>query len=86
MAASDRKTYRALAQNLPLITQFGLSLVLPLALSIWGAGWLQRRFGLGSWVMLPAILLGLSGTVSSFIHFARYAGSQAQRDLQDEED
>lgn len=82
----DRKTYRALAQNLPLITQFGISLVAPLLLAMWGAGWLQRRFGLGSWVMLVAVALGLGGMFSSFLRFVRYVEKQAKRDQQEEEE
>ena len=43
--------------NLPLVTQFGLSLVLPPILCFFGARWLMDRFGLGSWVLLIAVLL-----------------------------
>lgn len=57
----DRKTLRALARNLPLVTQFGLSLVLPPTLCFFGARWLMNRFGLGSWVLLIALLLALVG-------------------------
>ena len=43
----DKKTTRALAQGLPLITQFGLSLAVPPAVCLFGAGWLRTQFCLG---------------------------------------
>lgn len=76
----DRKTLRALARNLPLVTQFGLSLVLPPTLCFLGARWLMNRFGLGSWVLLIALLLALSAIVSAFGQFFRYMLRQAEED------
>ena len=76
----DRKTLRALARNLPLVTQFGLSLVLPPTLCFFGARWLMNRFGLGSWVLLIALLLALSAIVSAFGQFFRYMLRQAEED------
>lgn len=76
----DRKTLRALARNLPLVAQFGLSLVLPPALCFFGARWLMNRFGLGSWVLLIALLLALSAIVSAFGQFFRYMLRQAEED------
>lgn len=54
------------------ITQFGISLALPLVLCLWGANWLQTRYALGSWIFIPAIILGLGGAASSFVSFAKY--------------
>ena len=76
----DRKTYRVLAKNLPLVTQFGLSLVMPPVLCAFGANWLQRRFGFGSWIMLVAIVLGLLGMLSAFLSFFRYMAKQAEEE------
>lgn len=79
----DRKTYRMLAKNLPLVTQFGFMLVTPLVLSLWAGLFLQRRFNLGSWVMLVAILIGLLGMFSGFLNFVRYVEKQTQEDEED---
>ena len=78
--ALDKKTYRALAKNLPFITQFGLSLVAPPVLCMLGAGWLQRRFGLGNWVLPVAVLLAVFGSVSAFRDFFRYMLRQAEEE------
>ena len=77
----DRKTLRALARNLPLVTQFGLSLVLPPILCFFGARWLM--FGLGSWVLLIAVLLALVSIVSAFTQFFRYMLRQAEEEERD---
>lgn len=72
-----------LAKNLPLVTQFGFMLVTPLVVSLWAGLFLQRRFNLGSWVMLVAILIGLLGMFSGFLNFVRYAEKQTQEDEED---
>lgn len=79
----DRKTLRALAKNLPMVTQFGFSLVLPPVLCFFGARWVMDRFGLGSWVLLIALLLALASIVSAFGQFFRYMLRQAEEDERD---
>ena len=79
----DKKTFRALARNLPLITQFGLSLVLPPVLCFFGARWLMDHFGLGSWILLVAIVLALVSIVSTFSQFFRYMLRQAEEEERD---
>ena len=69
----DRKTLRALARNLPLVTQFGLSLVLPPILCFFGARWL----------LLIAVLLALASIVSAFTQFFRYMLRQAEEEERD---
>ena len=71
-------TFRIL-QNLTFLTQLGISLAVPPVLCIFGAGFLQRRFGLGDWVLLAGILLGVGGSFSSLLSFSRYAKRQAGR-------
>lgn len=41
------------------LTQLGISVAAPLAGCILGAFWLRNRFGLGSWIVIVGILLGL---------------------------
>ena len=56
---------------LGLITQAGLSFCVPLVLCIIGASYLRSRFGLGQWIMMAGILLGLASGVSSFANILR---------------
>lgn len=79
----DKKMLRVMARNLPLITQFGLSLVLPPVLCFFGARWLMDRFGLGSWILLVAIVLALASIVSTFAQFFRYMLRQAEEEERD---
>jgi len=45
------------------LMQLGLSVAFPLAGFILLALWLRSRFELGSWVLIPGIVLGLAGAV-----------------------
>ena len=55
-----RPTFRFL-NALVWLTQLGLSVIGPVALWVLLALWLRRRFGLGLWVVLVGLLLGLIG-------------------------
>ena len=61
----------AALQNLTWLTQLGLSLAVPPVLCLLAADWLSKRFGLGEWVFIIAIILGVGGAVSTFAEFAR---------------
>ncbi len=65
------------------LTQLGVSIVAPPLLCVWACWWLQRRFGLGVWVMILGILFGLGGSVSSAAGFYRMMRRQAERDRQE---
>ena len=52
-------------------TQLGLSLVIPLLLCLLAAGWLQRRFQLGNWILLVGLGLGLGAMGVTFYRFVR---------------
>ena len=61
----------AALQNLTWLTQLGLSLAVPPILCLVAADWLAKRFGLGEWIFLVAIILGIGGAASTFAEFAR---------------
>ncbi len=73
-----RQILRECAENLTLLTQLGLSLAAPPVLSLLAAAWLIRRYALGYWVMVAALLLGIAGGIWS----ARCFWSQMQRRLE----
>ncbi len=41
------------------VTQLGFSVAFPPVAIIWGAVWLRDRFGLGNWVVVAGVVLGL---------------------------
>ena len=60
-----------LFSRLTLLTQLGLSVVTPPILAVLLALFLQKRFGMGDWVLLAAIVLGLVSGISSVFSFVR---------------
>lgn len=73
-----RQKYAAL-KNLVILSQFGLSLVLPMMLLLYGSLWLRERFGLGSWITLIALLLSILSWISTVSSFMRYALGEAKK-------
>ncbi len=59
-------------QYLTWLTQLGFSIAAPILLCLLGAWWLREKLGVGAWVFLPAIILGVGGAASSFLSFAKY--------------
>lgn len=67
-----KKQWFSVLSALTYLTQVGLSIATPLVLCLLGAWWLNARFGVGEWIFIVGIVLGLGGGVSSFVSFARY--------------
>ncbi|MBP5224851.1 MAG: AtpZ/AtpI family protein [Lachnospiraceae bacterium] len=62
-----RNEWSKTVQNLVWIGQLGLSVALPLGVFVFLAVYLKNRFDLGAWVIIVGVLLGLYGSVGSFI-------------------
>lgn len=66
------------------LTQLGLSVAFPLAGFVLLAVYLRNRFGLGIWVLLVGIVLGLVGAVdglrSSLRAMSRMAGEKPKKE------
>jgi len=59
------KSFFKALEDLTWFMQLGISLLMPLALCMLLCFWLMQRFGVGPWVFIPGILLGIgSGAVS----------------------
>lgn len=54
-----------IARHLVWLTQFGLSVCVPLVLFVGGAIWLKDQFSLDGWVVAVGVILGVLGAVSS---------------------
>lgn len=81
----NRQIFSAM-KYLSFLTQLGLSIVTPIVLCIWGAVWLQNRFGLGGWVLIVGILLGVGGGGSAFYQFYQFIQREEQREKERKED
>ncbi len=49
-------------RNLALLTQLGLSLIMPLLMCLAACYLLVSRLGIGAWVYIPGFILGLGGS------------------------
>ena len=79
--STDAAELVRLMSRIALLTQLGLSMVTPPILCVLCALWLQNRFGVGDWVILAAILLGVGSGVSGVFSFVRReAAREARRD------
>lgn len=68
--ATLKKMYAAL-ENLVWVTQLGLSLLLPLVCCMALAFWMTVHWGVGGWIFVPAVLLGLATGAATFRRFAQ---------------
>ncbi|MEG1153123.1 MAG: AtpZ/AtpI family protein [Ruthenibacterium sp.] len=64
----NKSWFKAL-RSLSWLTQFGMSLVVPPILCLLAASWLVRRFSLGTWVYLVALVFGLGAAACTFFKF-----------------
>lgn len=69
---------RECAENLALLTQFGLAVAVPPLLCLYAADWLRGRFDLGLWVMVIALLLGLGGAAANVWKFWKMIEKRAE--------
>ena len=51
-----------LLKNITMVTQFGLSLLMPLLLCVLFCWWLTTRFGIGGWIFIPGFFFGLGSS------------------------
>ena len=57
-----KKKMREALKNLTLLSQLGLSLVVPVLMCVFLCYWLTTRFGFGSWIYIPGFILGLGSS------------------------
>lgn len=59
-------------KDLVWVTQLGFSIISPLLVCVLGSAWLRGRLGLGPWVIVVGLLLGMGGAISAGITFYRH--------------
>ncbi len=65
-----------------LLGQFGFSVITPPVFLTLGAWWLQRRFDLGTWIMIAAIAVGMLTSLSSGYRILRRVLETPQEEKQ----
>ena len=48
------------------LMQLGISVAVPLGVFVGGALWLQKRFAMGSWIVIVGVVLGISLAIYEF--------------------
>lgn len=66
--------------KLPLISQLGISLVVPLVFCLLICYWLTRRFNIGSWVYIAGIFFGLGAFISTCIRLYKKETEKKEKD------
>ena len=61
------------------VTQLGLSIALPIVAFILLAGYLRSKFGLGNWVTVIGILLGVGSGFCSLFQFWKLVEKTSRR-------
>jgi len=77
---NDWKETARLVSRMSHITGFGISLITPILLLMWGAMWLQERYGFGDWVVIVALVCGLISAGLTFYHFVTDELKRAKRE------
>ena len=65
-----KKIYQVMVA-LSTITQLGLSIALPIVVFLFLAGYLRLKFGLGNYVTVMGILLGVGSGIASLFRFMK---------------
>lgn len=61
----------AVFRCLSYLTQFGLSVIMPILLCVLFAVWLCGKYGIGEWLIVLALAVGLVSAGCGFYKFAR---------------
>jgi len=67
-------------ENLALLTQLGVSIAVPPILCLLAANWLRGKWGLGLWIMIVALVLGLGGSASNVWKFWKQLKKREERE------
>ncbi len=63
-----KKSRAEILKALAMLTQIGLQIFVPIASCIILAGWAQRYYQLGNWVVIAGIVLGVGAGASNLMH------------------
>lgn len=69
-----------LCRGIALVGQLGFSLITPPVVLLWLAHWLQTKYGLGVWVTILALILGLLTSASTALQFYRKLTAKKGKD------
>lgn len=74
---------REAVKNLALISQLGLSLMMPLLLMLFLCNFFVEKYSLPSWIYLPGLLFGLGGSGMTAYKFYLAFGKEGEKRKRD---
>lgn len=74
------KNFREIGRNLALLTQLGLSLIMPLLLCILACVFLMNRFDIGGWIFIPGFFFGLGASFMTAYKFYTSTSKKAHNE------
>ncbi|MEG2928084.1 MAG: AtpZ/AtpI family protein [Oscillospiraceae bacterium] len=85
MQNTNKKIYNSL-KYLSLLSQLGISLIVPPLMCILAATWIKNRFGMGDWIVVAGIIFGIGGGITSVYNYLKVAMNDAKKSQQEYED
>lgn len=69
-----------------MLSQLGLSVIIPPLVCIWLSLWLKEKFNFGDWVVLVGIFLGIASGITSLINYLKVFVKDAKENQQEYQD
>lgn len=83
---SNKKNYYKSLSNLALISQIGISMVVPIIGCVWFANFLMKRFDLGVWVLFLFVILGVVTAFMNLYKLADFSNKDMEKDRKEKEE
>lgn len=61
--------FNKIARKITLLTQFSLTLIVPILVCLWLCWWATEKHGVGLWIYIPGFIFGLGGSFMSAYKF-----------------
>lgn len=79
----SREELNKIVKNLALITQLGLSFIMPTLLCVWLSWYLNMKKGVGLWIYIPGFILGLGSSFMTAYKFYLSVISKEKKENKD---
>ena len=74
------KNYSKFIKGLLMVTQLGFDLVVPPLVLCLGANLIMNKFGIGSWIMIAAVIIGLITAISIAADFFKKETAKSEKE------
>ncbi len=75
-----REELNMILKNVALLGQLGLSIIMPMLITVGICYFLTMKVGIGLWVYIPGFILGIGSSVTTAIKFYKSVVSKEQKE------